>query len=129
MTFNRSDYDFSEVLISVREPFNKNTIWIQPYKGNLYVKLFDKGWQVMYSTEDKGLSTRASEQVNKLVESLQSNIIDKLKKQFGKQNQSSISLMQRQSELEKKVNDLESKLERLTNRYSKLSTKLNSNGQ
>jgi hypothetical protein len=41
-----------EVLTSVREPFNKNTLWIYPTGEDIEVKIYDKGWRIILSTKD-----------------------------------------------------------------------------
>jgi len=45
-----------EVLTSVKEPFNKNTFCIYPNNGDIEIKLYDKGWKVLFTTKDLGLS-------------------------------------------------------------------------
>jgi len=52
-----TQYEPMEVLTSVKEPFNKNTIWIHPVNGEFEVKINDKGWKVLFTTKDLGLST------------------------------------------------------------------------
>lgn len=125
-----SNYDPADVLIHVREPYSKNTVWIQPTGEDIEIKLFDKGWRTIFSTKDTGLSENSLQQVQELIESLQSKIDSKLLKQLGKENNNSIILVKRQKELETKINELEAKVEKLTTRYSALVTKLNTrNGQ
>jgi hypothetical protein len=48
--------EFADVLISIREPFDKNTFWICPKDDIIEGKVFNKGWKVISTTEDKGLS-------------------------------------------------------------------------
>jgi hypothetical protein len=45
-----------EVLASVKEPYNRNTLWIHPNEDDFEIELFDKGWRVIFSTKDLGLS-------------------------------------------------------------------------
>jgi hypothetical protein len=51
-----TQYEPMEVLTSVKEPFNKNTLWIHPIDENLEIKIYDKGWKVLFTTKDLGLS-------------------------------------------------------------------------
>jgi hypothetical protein len=51
----------TEILISLREPFNKNVLWIYPKDNEIELKVFDKGWKVLFTTKDKGLSKLSSE--------------------------------------------------------------------
>ena len=114
ITFSNSQfYSPAEVLISVREPFNKNTLWLHTHDGIIELKIFDKGWKSIYSTQDNGLSKTSIEQVSTLIKELQENINNKLKKQLGKYSSDSITLLKRQKELEEKISILESKFEKL----------------
>ena len=51
-----TQYDPMEVLNSVREPYNKNTLWIHPLIDGFEIKVFEKGWETLLSTKDFGLS-------------------------------------------------------------------------
>jgi len=66
--------DPTQVLISVREPYDRNTIWIQPHNGVVDLKVYNKGWVILSSTKDNGLSTLASTQVDDLVSNLRSEL-------------------------------------------------------
>ena len=118
-------YDPAEVLIHVREPFNKNTLWIHPHDGIIEVKVFDKKWIVIASTEDKGLSDKSEEQTDNLVSQTKNTILSKFKKVYSQQKQSMIVLRDRQKELEEKIIELENKLDKLTKRYATLRVKTN----
>ena len=37
------NYEPSDVLISLREPYDKKTVWIHPKSDNIEVKIFDNG--------------------------------------------------------------------------------------
>jgi len=52
------EYNSADVLIHTREPFNKNTLWIQPVKGEVKVNVYVEktGWKTIFSTKDNGLS-------------------------------------------------------------------------
>lgn len=127
---NSQSYNPADVLISVREPFNKNTFWIFPHDGIIEAKVFEKGWKVIFSTEDKGLSKLSAEQVQNLVTNLQENISLKLKKHLGKCSTDSLLLIKKQKELEEKINELEERLKKITKRQQTMLVKLkNSNGR
>lgn len=127
---NSQAYNPADVLISNREPFNKNTCWIYPHDGFIDIKVFDKGWKVISTTEDKGLSTKSVEQVKNLVEALQTTITAKLKKQLGKYSSDSLVLLDKQKELEKRIDELDEKMKKLTKRQQTMLVKLkNSNGR
>ena len=114
-------YEPSDVLINLREPYNKNTVWIQPINGVINIKLYDKGkWNIIYSTEDKGLSEASLSKVKELVDSLNTELTKKIAKQLGQYSSNSLLLVKKQKELETKISELESKIEKLANRYSSL---------
>jgi hypothetical protein len=50
-----------EVLKSVKEPFNKNTLWIYPIDGDFEFKIFDKGWRIIGTTKDLGLTDNSKQ--------------------------------------------------------------------
>lgn len=118
------EYNSADVLIHTREPFNKNTLWIQPVKGDVKINIYvDKvGWKTILSTKDSGLSDVSLSQVTKLVSTLQTEIKDKCKKQFDRINSSSIIINTKQKDLERRIEELESQVEKLSN-YSSLLTK------
>ena len=122
-------YEPSDVLIHGREPFDKNTVWIQPINGELRVNLFISGkWQPIYTTKDNGLSNESLRQVMDLVNSLKEHLEQKLTKQFNKQNQSSLMMATKLKDYESRITQLEDKFEKLSNRYSALILKLRENG-
>lgn len=122
-------FEPADVLIHLREPYNKNTLWIQPIDGVINVKVYDKGiWNTIYSTSDKGLSEESLKQVKELVESLNTVLTNKIAKQLGQYSSNSLLLVKKQKELEDKISELESKFEKLTNRYSSLLLNSRNNG-
>lgn len=121
---NSQAYNPSDVLISNREPFNKNTYWIHPHNGIIETKVFNKGWKVISTTEDKGLSIKSVEQVENLVETLQTTITAKLKKQTGKYSSDLLIVLNNQKELEKQIKELNKKIEKLTKRQQTMLLKL-----
>lgn len=115
---NTQYQDFAETLISFREPFSKNTLWIQPKDGYIYIKVYDKGWKTVASTEDTGLSDKSAEQVQNLVNSLERTLVAKIRKQLGQYVANSIVTKDKTKELENRIAELENKLEKLTKRYA-----------
>ena len=115
--------DAADVLIHVREPYNKNTLWVQPHDGIIEVKIFDKGWKVIASTEDKGLSEESDKQVSNLVNKCQSDLLLKFKNIYFKQKKDLIVLRDKEKNLEERVSELENKLDKLVKRYATLRTK------
>lgn len=122
---NSQFQDFADVLISPREPYNKNTLWICPKDEIIEIKVYDKGWKLLSSTEDKGLSEESENQVKNLVEALNISITDKIKKQLGQYSNNYITLKEKEKVLEGRINELEDKFEKLTKRYAKSLVKLN----
>lgn len=114
----KSDYEFSDVLISPREPYDKKTVWIHPQTDNIEVKIFDKGWRLLSQTKDLGLSIKAKEQVEKTLEELKVLLIDILKKQLGKFSSNADALYNKQKTLEEKMQVLEDKFDKLNKKYS-----------
>lgn len=115
-----NNYEPSDVLISPREPYNKNTIWIHPKEDNIEIKIFDGGWKIISQTKDIGLSNKAKDQVEKTVEELKLAIISILKKQLGKFSSNNIILHNNQKQLEERITRLEDKLDRMNKKYSTL---------
>ena len=117
------DNEFADVLISIREPFDKNTFWICPKDDIIEGKVFNKGWKVISTTEDKGLSQKSEQQVIELVKKSENSLSSKLNKIQGQYKNSIVNLIQKNKELEQKIFELETKLDRLTKRYSTLLVK------
>lgn len=113
-------YEPSEVLISLREPYNKKTVWICPNEDNIEVKIFNKGWKTILQTKDTGLSEKALEQVNVFNEDLKRETIKILKKYLGKFSSDYFSMLKRVQYLESKIKILEDKFDKLNKKYSKL---------
>lgn len=113
-------YEPSEVLISLREPYNKKTVWICPNEDNIEVKIFNKGWKTILQTKDTGLSEKALEQVNVFNEDLKRETIKILKKYLGKFSSDYFSMLKRIQYLESKIKTLEDKFDKLNKKYSKL---------
>lgn len=112
------DYEPSDVLISLREPYNKKTVWIHPKPDNIEVKIFDKGWKLLSQTKDIGLSDKAKNQVEKICENFQNLIMEIIKKQFGKFSSNNNILFERQKALEERVKLLEDKIDKMNKKYS-----------
>lgn len=116
----RANYEPSDVLISLREPYNKNTVWIHPHPDNIEVKIFDNGWRLLSQTKDDGLSEKAKEQVEELNLELKKTILEIIKKQFGKISSNNLILNEKQKNLEQRIINLEDKLDKLTKKYSSI---------
>ncbi len=122
---NTQSYSPAEVLISLREPFNKNTLWIHPHDGIVEFKVFNKGWKPIASNEDKGLSKLAADQVQELFQAFQNNVFGKFKKQLGKYSSDSLALYKKEKDLEWQIAELEKKIHTLNKRYQTMLVKLN----
>lgn len=116
-------YEPMEVLNSVKEPFNKNTVWLYPNDGDIEVRVFDKGWKVLCTTKDTGLSDESKQQVQNLVNELINSLSFKFNKEYGKHKSTLLKLMDRNKELESKLSELENKVDKLTKRYGTLLAK------
>lgn len=124
------DFNPADVLIHVREPFNKNTLWIQPKDDEIKVQIYDTNkWKTIFSTKDNGLSTLSLQQVKELISSLSVELNDKLVKQFNKQNANLSATLSKLRESDAKIAELDNKIEKLTKRYSTIMSKLTQNGK
>lgn len=101
--------DYANIWINKREPFDKNTLWIYPNKNDLELKVFNKGWKVLFTTKDIGLSLNSRKEVQSLVDNIL-NVIDKQSKHI---NSDLILLQNKNKQLEKRISDLERKLNKL----------------
>ena len=115
-----NQYEPMEVLTSVREPFNKNTLWIYPTGEDIEVKIYDKGWRIIFSTKDLAQS---KQQVINLVNEFKETFNSKFIKEQGKQKSSLLKIMNKNRELEQKITELENKVDKLTKRYGTLLVK------
>lgn len=115
----KTDYEFSDVLISPREPYDKKTLWIHPTQDNIEVKLYqNNNWKTISQTKDTGLSDKAKNQVEQLNEEFKSFIIRIIKKQFGKFSSNNNVLLEKQKLLEERVQKLEDKIDKMNKKYS-----------
>ena len=112
------NYEPSDVLISLREPYDKKTVWIHPKPDNIEVKIFDKGWKIICQTKDTGLSNESKNQIEQLNEEFKNFIIRIIKKQFGKFSSNNNILFERQKALEEKIKQLEDKIDKMNKKYS-----------
>lgn len=118
-------YSPAEVVISLREPFNKNSLWIHPHDGIVEMKVFDRGWKSVASNEDKGLSKLSADQIQELFKAFQDTVFSKFKKQLGKYSTDSIALYKKEKDLEWQIQELEKKIHTLTKRQQAMLVKLN----
>lgn len=115
----KTDYEFSDVLISPREPYDKKTLWIHPTQDNIEIKLYyNNNWKTISQTKDTGLSDKAKNQVEQLSEEFKSFIIRIIKKQFGKFSSNNNVLLEKQKLLEERVQKLEDKIDKMNKKYS-----------
>ena len=112
------NYEPSDVLISLREPYDKKTIWIHPKSDNIEVKIFDNGWKIICQTKDTGLSDKAKDQVEQLNEEFRIFITRIIKKQFGKFSSNNVVLLEKYKSLEERVKQLEDKIDKMNKKYS-----------
>lgn len=102
----QQQYSPSEVLISIKEPYDKNTLWIHPFKGYTEIKVYNEGWKLLFSTKDLGLSKVSSDQVDEKIKNSYTNI---LLKQINKLSRDLLLLSNKNLELEKRIAKLEEK--------------------
>ena len=115
----KTDYEFSDVLISPRAPYDKKTLWIHPTQNNIEIKLYyNNNWKTISQTKDTGLSDKAKNQVGQLNEEFKSFIIRIIKKQFGKFSSNNNVLLEKQKLLEERVQKLEDKIDKMNKKYS-----------
>ena len=114
------NYEPSDVLISPKEPYNKNTIWIYPTQDNIEIRIFDRGWKLLFQTKDLGLSNEAKNQVKEINKEFQDFIIRVIKKYFGKFSSNNNILYDKQKALEDRVKKLEDKIDKMNKKYSKV---------
>ena len=115
----KTDYEFSDVLISPRAPYDKKTLWIHPTQDNIEIKLYyNNNWKTISQTKDTGLSDKAKNQVGQLNEEFKSFIIRIIKKQFGKFSSNNNVLLEKQKLLEERVQKLEDKIDKMNKKYS-----------
>lgn len=115
--------EFANVLISFREPYSKNTLWIKPNKDIIEVNVFNKGWKTILTTKDLGLSEKSKQQVIELINESITSLSSKLSKSQGQYKNSMINLINKNKELENKISELENKIDKLTKRYGTLLVK------
>lgn len=115
----KTDYEFSDVLISPRAPYDKKTLWIHPTQDNIEIKLYyNNDWKTILQTKDTGLSDKAKNQVGQLNEEFKSFIIRIIKKQFGKFSSNNNVLLEKQKLLEERIQKLEDKIDKMNKKYS-----------
>ena len=111
--------EFSEILISPREPYDKKIVWIHPTEDNVEINIWYKNkWKTISQTKDTGLSDKAKNQVGQLNEEFKSFIIRIIKKQFGKFSSNNNVLLEKQKLLEERVQKLEDKIDKMNKKYS-----------
>lgn len=115
----KTDYEFSDVLISPREPYDKKTVWIYPTENNIEIKLYYSGsWKTISQTKDMGLSNESKNQIEIINNNLKELLINILKKYYGKFSSDYINIRDRQNTLEEQMKNLEDKFDKLNRKYS-----------
>lgn len=115
----KTDFEFSDVLISPREPYDKKTIWIYPTENNIEIKLFYNGsWKIISQTKDEGLSEKSKIQIENINKELRQILMNILKKYFGKFSSDYNIIRERQNTLEEQMKNLEDKFDKLNKKYS-----------
>lgn len=101
----------SGIVISTVEPNNKDVLWIRPYNDYVEVKLYKKGWNVLFtSSKDKGLSEQSIEQVNQLIEDSENKTSKKLEMLSNRIANNSIVFTRQIDDLKRRVKELEDKI-------------------
>lgn len=112
------NYEPSDVLISLREPYNKNTVWIHPKSDNIEVKIFDGEWKILSQTKDIGLSNKSIEQIKVFNDDLKNTITSVLKKHIERSSSDYLHMIKRIQYLEERIKELEDKYNKLNKKYS-----------
>lgn len=97
---NKKFYAPSGIIIGTKEPANKDLLWIHIHAGYIEVKLFSKGWKVLFTSKDIGLSEQSTEQVNQLIS-------DKAETIMNKVANNSITFIRQIDDLKRRVEELE----------------------
>lgn len=105
--YHTQEYIPADVLISAREPYSKNTLWVYINNNIIEVRVFQKGWKTIFTSKDLGLSELATKQVNDILDLFTNKIQNSVEKLISKYNKDSIVLKNKQDNLEKRVKALE----------------------
>lgn len=92
---------------SKKEPYNKNDLWFDT--SSLDLKIFNKGWKVLASLNDAGLSPKSISELEDKLNNLKSSLM----KQIGKQSLDYLNIVNQNRELKVKVARLEQKIDRI----------------
>lgn len=96
-------YTPSGIIITTKEPSNKDLLWIHPYTDYIEVKLFNKGWKILFTSKDKGLSEQSKEQTEQLITNKTTMLSNRI-------NNNSITFIRQIDDLKRRVKELEDKI-------------------
>lgn len=122
-------YTPSEILISVREPYDKHTVWIHPHNNVVEIKIFDdKSWKIISTTEDKGLSPLQLKQVQNLIEQLKDFLMKKLQKYFNKFSTDFSTIFRWKQNTNEQITTLDNSVSKLSKKQQQINKNLIKNG-
>ena len=111
--------EFSEILISPREPYDKKTVWIHPTEDNVEINIWYKNkWKTISQTKDTGLSDESKNQIEIINNNLRELLMKILRKYYGRFTSDTNIIRDRQKALEEQMIKLEDKFSKLNKKYS-----------
>ena len=111
--------EFSEILISPREPYDKKIVWIHPTEDNVEINIWYKNkWKTISQTKDTGLSDESKNQIEIINNNLRELLMKILRKYYGRFTSDINIIRDRQKTLEEQMRKLEDKFSKLNKKYS-----------
>ena len=111
--------EFSEILISPREPYDKKIVWIHPTEDNVEINVWYKNkWKTISQTKDTGLSDESKNQIEIINNNLRELLMKILRKYYGRFTSDTNIIRDRQKALEEQMIKLEDKFSKLNKKYS-----------
>ena len=111
--------EFSEILISPREPYDKKIVWIHPTEDNVEINIWYKNkWKTISQTKDTGLSDESKNQIEIINNNLRELLMKILRKYYGRFTSDTNIIRDRQKALEEQMIKLEDKFSKLNKKYS-----------
>ena len=111
--------EFSEILISPREPYDKKIVWIHPTEDNVEINIWYKNkWKTISQTKDTGLSDESKNQIEIINNNLRELLMKILRKYYGRFTSDINIIRDRQKALEEQMIKLEDKFSKLNKKYS-----------
>lgn len=114
----------AKLLIGPREPYNKNTLWIQREGNEFNIKLFDKKWKILSSTKDQGLSPNSEKQVKDMIDEIKNLFIYNLEKFKSLNSLQEKKYLNKINQQNKEIEILKKQVEDVTKKYNYLQLKL-----